>query len=258
MPGTDSSTIDTAALVEEACARNRSIELHYHNRSGDFFAARTRLLACNDTHIFLDAPQSIGKKVEFKANLQVEAFLAMGSVMYSFKCKVAQTQCHLKLNDYITVDGLQITRPGGVNKSQRRHDMRIAVGNISNIPVLLHETSLENQDTAPLEANVFHGTMENLSGGGCGLGLDTTLCSKIIIGRPMFLSFEIPGTPEPFIFQVEVRSVHLVEPDKKSTRVGVQFMNWPSRGYLQRNLRPLEKLIAEIQRSNNNKRIGKG
>jgi len=238
---------DPFALIEAACARNRSIEIHYNNRSGEFFAARSRLLGYDAHDLLLDNPQSIGKEVVFQTGQSIDAFIMIGDQIFTFRSKIIKTQCQIKLNDYIAVDGLRITRPNNVRKSQRRHDLRVSVAALDKTEAVLHGVSSEN--AAPLDAMVFQGVLGNLSGGGCGLILNTILCSKLKIGSSMFLGFIPPGELEQVIFQVEVRSARLVPPDEETTYVGVQFLNWPSRGYLRRTLRPLERLIAEIQRA---------
>ena len=175
--------------------------------------------------------------------------------MYVFQSQIVRTRCLIELNRYKTIDGLAIKPPKELRESQRRHDLRIAVGDRDDrIPVRIHECSSEFPGASPLTTTVFLGRIGNLSGGGCGLILDTVLTSKFTIGHPMFLSLLLPNESEETIFLVEIRNITLMSAREKGTRLGVQFLSWPNRATLRRSLRPIEKLIAEMQRSAAKKR----
>ncbi len=247
--------LNDAAILEEACARNRPIELHYYNHSGEFFAARTRLLGIEKDHLQLDAPQSIGKEVHFSSGLKVEAFILVGDHIHTFRSQIVKSQCHIKLNRYHTVDGLYITKPKLVKDGQRRHDLRVSVASLEDdIGVLLHDCCQDDPNSAPVKANVFDGRLVNISGGGCGLIVNTIQCSKLNIGRHMFIGFTLPAEETTLIFQIEVRTVQLVGSNEQATRLGVQFLNWPNQAYLRRTLRPVERFVAELQRMSSRRR----
>ena len=247
--------LDNRALLHDACARNFILEIHYQNRAGEFFAARTRLLDMTEEVLLLDTPQCVGKKILIREGQAVEAYVTIDHTMYVFQSQVVRTRCTIELNRYKTIDGLAIKLPSGLRESQRRHDLRVGITDDENrIPVRVHACDNDCSAAAPLEVMIFKGRVGNLSGGGCGLILDTVLSSKFTIGHPMFVGLMLPGDDEETIFQVEVRNISLMPARDKATRLGLQFLNWPSRAYLRRSLRTIEKLIADTQRKAAQKR----
>ena len=252
---TQTKQLEDETVLEEACARNRPVELHYYNTSGEFFAAKTRLLGIYEDQLLLDTPQSIGKQVHFSAGQPIEAYILTGEHTHTFRAKITKTQCHVKLNQYVTVDGLFITKPALIKEGQRRHDLRMSTAGLEDtIPVTLHDTWSKQAGAAPVNAAVFQGRVTNLSGGGCGLLLETIQCSKLNIGKQMFVGFTLPEQDTELIFQVEIRTVGLTGPKGSMTRLGVQYLNWPNQAYLRRTLRSIEQFVAELQRRANNRR----
>ncbi len=245
---------ETEELLTEACSRNRSLELHYFNRRGDLFAARTRLLGFDAQHLYLDKPQSIGKQVEFTPGQAVDAFFTSGQRIYTFKSQIEHTQCSIKLNESKTVLGMIISKPARVRRSQRRHDVRVSLDRLTQSYGWIHGVAPNNLNAAPLDALCLSGELANLSAGGCGLNLQIAIGTKVKIGKPMFLRLDIPEIDQELIFVVEVRNAQ-TNPDGQTSYLGLQFLNWPSQAHLRRTLRPLERLIADLQRTDNQKKI---
>ena len=246
---TDVIQLENLDILDEACDRNLSIELHYYSRSGQFFAAKTRLLGIIDNVLQLDTPQSIGRTVHLSQGQIVEAFLINGLQIHTFKARITDTDCHIQLNQHEIVDGLAMTKPTSIKDGQRRHDDRLSIAILDeDIPVVMHEIGPDSSDTSRLNPPVFHGRLVNISGGGCGVILDTLLKLDLNVVKLMFLGITLPDQETDFIFQVEVRYANAAGPREKGTRLGLQFLGWPHQAYLRKTVRQVEKFIAQMQR----------
>ena len=245
--------LDIDNTLETLCARNISFEFHYTNMSGEFFAGRSRFLGQDEERLYLDTPHIVGKQAILQTGKKIDVFVTIGSETYTFRSKIIQTHCRIRLNDYTTVHGVYINKPTKFWPGQKRHELRLKFKKDDQIPVTVNLTAPNEPSATPLDNAVVNGWIEDVSAGGCNLHLDTALCSNFKFGHPIFLSFNLPDNETEIIVQVEVRAV---QPPSKGyrTRVGVKFLSWPSQAYLTRTLRPLERFIAQVQREKLKKR----
>ena len=250
---TSEQELDATKTVDDFCARNRSLEFHYHSMSGEFFVAKSRFLGQDDQYLHLDAPHIIGKRANVASGKKIEIFVTVGSQSYTFISKVVRTQCRIKLNDYVTIHGLYIQKPTKVRLGQKRHELRLGFRDSEQIPIAVNFTVPDEPSAVPLDKGAVEGWITNLSAGGCNLHLDTPLSTDFTIGHPIFLGFTLPESTDELILQVEIRSIRSPSNGFK-TRLGVKFHNWPNRAYLRRALQKIERFIAKIQREKLKKR----
>jgi len=245
---------DIGDTLDALCARNISFEFHYTNMSGDFFAGRSRFLGQDDHCLHLDTPHIVGKQAILQTGKKIDVFVSIGPDTYTFRARIVQTQCRIKLNNYTTVHGIYIDKPTQFWPGQKRHELRLRFEKNDQIPVTVNLTVPNQPNAVPLDNAVVNGWIEDVSAGGCNLHLDTSLCSHFKFGHPIFLRFTLPDEDETeTIVQAEVRAIR--PPTKNyQTRVGVKFQSWPSRAYLTRTIRPLERFIAKVQRERLKKR----
>ena len=248
--------LDIVNTLDAFCARNKSFEFHYTNASGEFFAGRSRFLGQDDRHLHLDTPQIVGKQAILQTGKKIEIFITIRGVNYTFHARIAQTQCRIKLNNYTTVHGVYIKKPTQIRQGQKRHELRLRFKESDQIPATINLTVPELPNAVPLDNAIVKGVIENFSAGGCGLHLESRLCSNFKFGHPIFLSFFLPDEETEFIIQVEVRTIRPPTRDYQ-TRIGVKFLSWPTRAHFMRTLRPLERFIAKIQREKLKKRKSK-
>ena len=239
--------IDIDSMLDTLCARNKPCEFHYTNMSGEVFVGRSRFLGQNDQQLHLDTPQIIGKQTALLTGKTIEIFITVGTETYTFRSKIIQAHCKITLNHYITVNGVYISKPTKMWQAQKRHDLRLRFKEDDQIPAVVNLTAPDHPNAAPLEGPWVQGVLEDLSASGCGLHLNTPRCSDFKYGHPIFLSFTLPNDDTELIVQAEVRTIRPPS-NGFQTRIGVKFLNWPSRAYLTHTLRPVERFLAKVQR----------
>ena len=241
--------LDVSETLNALCDRNRPFEFHYTNTSGEVFVGRSRFLGQDDRYLHLDTPQIIGKQTILQTRKKIEIYITIGSETYTFRSKIVKTNCRIELNFYTTVHGLYVEKPKEFRLGQKRHELRLRFNKESDqIPVTVNLTLPDKPNATPLNNAVVNGWIEDISAGGCSLHLDTALCSDFKFGHPIYLGFTLPDEDKSqIIVQAEVRTARPPSNGYR-TRVGVKFLSWPNRAYLTRTLRPLERLIAKIQR----------
>lgn len=249
--------LDIRDTLDALCDRNRPFEFHYTNTSGDVFVGKSRFLGQDDRYLHLDTPQIVGKQTTLLTGKKLEIYFVIGSETYTFCSKIIKTNCRIQLNFYTTIHGVHIEKPKSIRPGQKRHELRLRFKESDQIPVTVNLTHPDEPSATPLTDVVINGWIEDVSAGGCSLHLDTPRCSDFKFGHPIFVGFTLPDEDKSQIMvQAEVR---MVRPPANGyrTRVGVKFQSWPSRGYLTRTIRPLERWIATIQRERLKKRQSK-
>ena len=249
--------LDINDTLDAQCARNRPFEFHYTNTSGEVFVGRSRFLGQDDRHLHLDTPHIVGKQTTLQTGKKLELFVTIGSETYTFRSRIVKTNCRIQLNFYTTIHGVHIEKPTKFWPGQKRHELRLRFKESDQIPVIVNFTDPNEPGATPLNRVAVNGWIEDISASGCGLHLDTALCSDFKFGHPIFLGFTLPDEDKTqIIVQAELRTARSPANGYR-TRVGVKFQSWPSRGYLTRMLRPLERFIANIQRERLKKRQSK-
>lgn len=209
------------AMLQDACARNLSGEIHYENvnRRG---SARMRFLAVEENRIYTDRPQSIGMPVAFRPRQCVTVHFLTDGTRYAFQTRVVAPLTLVRLNDEQQVVGMSFGLPSEVRKQQRRSTYRVAV--ISQaIRVDLHPVSREDLTCCLLDADRLSGWLANVSAGGLTLFLEMTQPARFQLGDAFCVQFALPDVPEPMVLPAEVRHVSRIH-DGQAVRVGLCFL----------------------------------
>lgn len=235
-------------LLEEASARNRTVELHTFEAGDQLMTARARVLGVEDQHIRLDMPLDAGKHIAFSPGCILDVYLALGDVLYTFRSQLVESGCPIRLNDGTIVEGIRVTRPSAIKPGQRRQDYRVSMASINPITAHIHSVSADDPSAAPCDAQRAHGWLANLSTGGCGLILEAPFGQEMTSGHPMFVGFRLPIEGPPFIFQAELCQVISVM-NGRGTRLGLRFLCWPDQMRYGQAMRPIERFLADMQRA---------
>ncbi len=250
MPGQQAEfTIgDGSDLLEEAAIADQLVELHYQSPDYEFIAARARIRCISGQQIYLDTPQGIHHQVEFAPGWQIDVYVSIHRRLYTFRSQVVQTRCQVTLRDGLIVQCIQITKPSSVQPGQRRQDFRVSLVSIDPIFAHIHEVAGFNPDAAPVGAWRMRAQLVNLSTGGSGLITNAPQQNCLQPGSKLFVGFELPVQTTAFIFQAQLAQVHSVL-DGDGTRLGLRFLKWPNQTQYGRMMRPLERFIAQMQRT---------
>jgi c-di-GMP-binding flagellar brake protein YcgR len=241
--------------IQEACDRNIPLELHYINNNvsnqrvePDILYAQTRMLGVDDTKIYLDAPQSIGKKVHLRIGWKVDAFFTYQNNLYTFRTAITDLNCLVELNQEKTVVGMCLATPMQIRVGQRREDHRINLVGLRPFPVDLHETNKEDPNACPITAKRFTGLGVNISRGGISIRMEGEQRFLPRFGQWFFLSFVLPDDTKPMFFLVELRNLREVE-KSESRRFGFQFYRWPDSTRMREKQARLGRFLAAKERS---------
>jgi len=237
---------DAQTVLENACARNASVELH--RRVGEIVhpVARARLLGMNTDTMFLEAPQTIGREVNLIADERLECYFLLSEIIYSFVAKVKHTHCNLRLNRRKVVDGMTITRPSTVQEGQRREFYRTSLAAQPPITAHLHETTPGAPEETPIGASRFTGRLLDASAGGFGLNVDCPP-GRFKVFHPYFLQFEIPERGLRMDLLTELRQARPIH-DGMSSRLGLMCVPWPHRRAFESQVQRLTRYLTEVQR----------
>lgn len=231
-------------LLEQACARNQSAEIHYHE-GAELRTARTRLLGTVGNELFIDRPQCIGQDVVLPENKLLTVYLVIESELYAFRARVVRSRVEVDLNRQRRVPGVALGMPSAVRKQQRREQFRLSLAR-TDVPASLHGTSPDAVDVVPLDAPRFKGRIVNISLGGLGVLYDTSACPPLTSGMTLFVQFTLPEIELGFVFPVEARHVRHVR-DEADRIVGLRFLDTTVPA-IQVQIQQLNKFIVDEQR----------
>lgn len=230
--------------LEQACARNQSADLHYHE-GPELRTARTRLLAIAGDELYIDQPRCIGQDVLLAKDKSLTVYLLIDSELYAFSSRVVRPRVEVDLNRQRRIVGVALRMPAQLRKQQRREQFRLSLAK-ADVAANLHKTSADAADVVPLDAPRFRGRVVNISLGGVGVLYDVSRTPPLAPGEILFIEFALPEAESPFVFPVEVRHLRSVRDDENRI-CGLRFLDTTApavRGQVQR----LNKFIAAEQR----------
>lgn len=235
-------------LLEEASARNQAVELHHIKSSQQILIAKSRILFTDDKYLYLDAPTSNGRPINFGSGWIIDAYTHVLRENITFKSEVLDNNYSIQINRGKTIQGIQITRPSEIWFSQRRNDYRVSMASMKPVEAEVHEVTPDNPETAPCEAMRAVGRLVNVSTGGCAVVLPNDRARDFLSGDLIFVGFVLPDNDSPLIFQAELCQIFPVL-EGRATRLGIRFIEWPTPAQYGRMRRPLEKFVADVQRA---------
>lgn len=246
MPTTSTAT-NVAQTLDEACARNAPVELHFRSRRGELTVAQSRIIKLDDGNIYLDKPQSVNTEIEFKDNTSVEAHFAIRKGRYFFKSTITDARAKIEIDNRNKTIGLAVAIPIQLKSGQRRNDFRVEISGFYSIDVRLHDAEPVKPDICPIDAKRFTGQVFDVSAGGLCLMIQTSDRDEFHTSDRYFAIFHIPDeSDEHAVFLA--KPVHWTKSSNKNhTSVGLQFIPWPEVEF-PRNQRRIAQFVAKIER----------
>ncbi len=242
---TQTAGLDVRELLEAACARNLSAELHYEE-DDELRRARMRLLSIVNETIHVDKPLSIGKPFTLRPRQRITVYFVYESNSYAFKSQIIGPIIVTDLNECKRVRGAVLRMPKSIAEEQRRHDFRLSLSK-EEIVATFHSLDPHHTDRAPIDAMRCEGRIINLSGGGLALMMKTVPGRKFRINDQFCIAFDLPQVAARIALPVELRGVRRIH-DGVNTILGFQFAgkHLPENRSLVQQIR---KYIADEQRS---------
>lgn len=242
---TQTAGLDVRELLEAACARNLSVELHYEE-DDELRRARMRLLSIVDETIHVDKPLSIGKPFTLRPRQAITVYFVYEDSSYAFKSQIIGPIIVTDLNACKRVRGAVLRMPKSISEEQRRHDFRLSLSK-EEIVATFHSLDPHHTDRAPIDAMRCEGRITNLSGGGLALMMKTVPGRKFRINDQFCISFLLPQVEAHIVLPIELRNIRRVH-EGESTILGFQFVgrHSPENRTLVQDVR---KYIADEQRS---------
>lgn len=238
---------DCNTVLNEASARNLPIELHLDDEHGERVVARSRVLAADDEQILLDQALVVGADVDLSIGRQVDAFLWVCDSLYRFNSTIIKPRYYIELNVNKGVVGMALANPGELDSTQRRSHYRVLLAALDPMPVKLHTASQDSTHPCPLDAARHSGDLMDLSLGGAALKVHHARAVRFKLNDPIYLSFNLPASNHQHIMLARVRQARNL-PDTGNTRLGVQFLPWPSARHLEAERDVMQRFIARVQR----------
>jgi c-di-GMP-binding flagellar brake protein YcgR len=236
----------STSVLEEACARNVSVEVHFEDADGAVTSARARLLGMTDELLYMDRPESGGQKASIRDGEQIKVYFLMSGKRYAFRASVAQARCSASLNATQRVTGIALSRPQEVTEEQRRADFRMSLAAYPGLTAMLHRGCAENGGSCKVDAQVFLVQLINISAGGLGTMVEAEVAGQWRSGETFFVVFELPETGQETVMLAELRHCRNV-PGKRSVIAGFQFVHWEA-AETKLSERHITRFIAEEQR----------
>lgn len=217
---------DKYEILRQACARNASAELHFEDPETGLITARVRLLDMDAERIYMDRPQSTGRRVELKPRQAVAAYFLLNGTRYAFRSRIARPHCYVRLNQKQQVPGTAVTLPARVERQQRRAEFRISLVGYKDLKVMVHGGSADNGGTAPVDSARWAGRLLDISAGGVGALFKTLPKPRWRPGQLFFLAFGLPGVETTFVVLAELRYLRRIH-EGQATIAGFKFRPWP-------------------------------
>ncbi len=244
----DRGGLDSAALMDEACARNTPLELHFDLPNGENIVTKSRFIGGDVELMFLDNPQSIGQPFTPSVRQSFVAHFTLGGTRYTFSAAIRELDRMVQLNQQRRVIGIAITKPKSLESGQRRAHFRISLNGLDSISCDVHLASPEEDSTAPIDAGCMKCKLINLSLAGGAMVTDVEMARAIRVGDRLFLHFLLPGDEEEYVFLTKIRQLMDIA-DNTAIRIGLQFRPWPDMIHLRRIQQRLQKFITAAQRN---------
>jgi c-di-GMP-binding flagellar brake protein YcgR len=217
---------DKYQVLRQACARNASAKLHFEDPETGLITARVRLLDMDAERIYMDRPQSVGRRVDLKPKQAVAAYFLLNGTRYAFRSRIARPDCYVRLNQTQQVPGTAVTLPAQVGRQQRRAEFRISLVGYEDLEVAVHGGSADNGGAAPVDSVRWAGRLLNVSAGGVGALFKTDPKPRWRPGQLFFLAFGLPGVETTFLTLAELGYLRRID-EGQPTIAGFRFRPWP-------------------------------
>jgi len=231
-------------MLESACARNTSAELHCEGDEGRL-TAHMRLLAIESHHLITDEAQFVGSGTVLRQRQPVMIHFLYDGVRWAFRTQVSRPLLLVTLNEELRVRGMALQLPDQITEQQRRAEFRLSLAARDSVADL-HTTAPGDVTVCPLDAELFEGRLTNISVGGLCLLVSRQCRKSFFLGELFYACFRLPDLDQECVLPVEVRN-HRRVAESGATLVGVRFVACdPAHTSAQLNL--IQRFVAVEQR----------
>ena len=246
MSTTTSSRNTAEALLDEACARNTTLELHYEGPNAGLIVGRTRALElCTDV-ILADVPVYKQGEGPIPVHRSISVHLTLNKTQYSFRSAIKTFGVRVRLNDRKDVFGIALRRPNTVTQLQRRAHYRMSLAASDPVSVDMARCCPDVPEACPIDGRVGTSSMVNLSTRGVALLIARRVLRNVKPGDRFYLTFTLPGVDDEFCMLATARHTFLVE-RSNSLKVGFAFVSWAGQNF-DRCQAEITRFIAGLER----------
>lgn len=239
-------------MLDEACARNLSAEMHYELEN-ELRTARMRLIRIGDEGIEVDMPQAIGQEVALEAGAEVKVYFSRDQEFYAFDTTVRRSVVSVDLNKRKRVTGMVLALPAELVRQQRRQDFRVSLSR-HELAVTCHDLPEGETAAAPRDAWQYTGRLVNISRGGVAAIFDASAVQGLAARTSLFLICQLPEIDAPVLLPVEVRNIRRVHEGQKRV-VGLVYIDTDN-PLFRAAYQLIDEFIAAEQRRQLRKRTG--
>jgi c-di-GMP-binding flagellar brake protein YcgR len=231
-------------LLQAACARNTSAELHCEGDEGSL-TARLRLLRVESQQLLTDEARFSGNAPALRPRQPVVIYFLQDGVRWAFRSRVRAPQVVVSLNHDFRIRGMAFQVPDQVLEQQRRADFRVSLAG-RDILAELRAAATGDITACPVHADRFAGRVTNISAGGLCLLVDPDVRSGFDLGELFYAHFRLPEEDEECLLPVEVRN-HRRIASSGAILVGLRFVACSLAG-TPIQLRRVQHFVAAEQR----------
>jgi c-di-GMP-binding flagellar brake protein YcgR len=241
------STLTALKILEQMCARNNPIEVHYEDPSTrSLSVGRARLIEVRDDGLITDQLQYAEGNDSIPVERPVTAHFSMEGNQYAFETSITDASTKVAINETQKVRGMTWKRPEAVKSVQRRDNFRVSVAamNIDNLGVA--RVADGAHPACPVDGYLGKARLCDVSSGGLGMLCGRDVVSRVEIGEKFFVSIDFPGLEGETCMLVTVRHVDRIE-KLESFKLGCSFEPWSGQD-LRRAQQQLTKSITQLER----------
>ncbi len=231
-------------MLESACARNTSAELHCEGDDGRQ-TARMRLLSVESRYLLTDEARFIGSATVLRQRQAVMVHFMHDGVRWAFRTQVNRPLMLVTLNEEFRVRGMAFQLPSQITEQQRRSDFRVSLAG-RDLVAVLHTTVPGDITACPVDAELFEGRMTNISAGGLCLLVSRQSRNSFSLGEVFYIVFRLPDLDRDCFLPVEVRN-HRRVAGSDATLAGVRFISCNLAG-TSPQLNLIQRFVAVEQR----------
>lgn len=234
------------AVLESACARQASAELHFFRGDGSLITARVRLLGLSGRRVLADRPMYSDGAGPIPLNRRIRVHVAIRGKRYQFDSAVESRLLRLPPGLGHSGPGIALLRPAVVARSQRRANVRVSMVGYDPVQVILAAACPSGVEACLLRTPLLIGWMVDLSAGGFSVLVDRRRHKKPKRGNHYFVTFRLPGVDEEFNLSGSVRHFRAAS-GGESIRLALALMDWNG-SRLKRDQDRLSRFVADHER----------
>ncbi len=211
-------------VLAEICSRGQAAEIHYWERN-EPRTARTQFIQLDDDVIRIAKPQCIGRDVVIRVGSRVTMYFPYCGEIMAFETELKNPTVVFELNRSKKIIGVEIARPQGLLRQQRRHDYRITLSRY-HLNIHMHEAALATGSqlalATPIPARRMTGRMTNISAAGFGFLVPKAGCVRFKLWDLFIANFQLPETETRLWLPAQIRHARRIH-DGENVQIGLRL-----------------------------------